>query len=209
MRNRFLFTATLFCVLSGIVLKCTTSVSGVETTNGFSVTATTGSITGKAPAYAQVFLFDTGFVPYLNSGTGLITTADAAGHFRFAATSAICNILVVDSGSNSAGILTYTPSDFTDTNPSPASLSRQLSETGTLEGSLHSPGEEQTLLYLPGLCYYRIVNGSDSFTFPALPPGTYHLRIMKLRRSPAETDYDTTVTVESGTVSYAGEISIE
>ena len=66
----FALAAILFC-------SCTPGVSGVETTNGFTITATTTAIKGTAPAYSTVYLFDTGYIPYIDSGFGYGTAVNA------------------------------------------------------------------------------------------------------------------------------------
>ncbi|MBN1759214.1 MAG: hypothetical protein JW863_12890 [Chitinispirillaceae bacterium] len=171
----------IFCLVSlmGVLYcTCTPSVSGVETTNGFTVVAAAGSIEGTAPPYAQVFLFDTAYVPYLDQGTGLGTSVDSDGRFAFAVAPGVYNILVIEQDGSEAGILQKTVSSERSGNDTP--VKSNLARTGTIRGAIAVTSGETILVYLAGTSYYRVLSGFSSFSFSSLPPGTGWLRFAVL-----------------------------
>lgn len=210
MKNKLLYLLLFGLTLLGTGFYCSNSISGVETTNGFTVVATSQSIEGTASAYAQIFLFDTSYVPFIDSGVGFVTAADENGHFRFSAYPGTYNILAIDITDNSVGIISdavITP----DTIQSEVIHKDHFVKTGSISGNLTSADNGRILVYLAGLCYYEVLTGSSQFTFTSVPPGTYELCfavINSTQPTSFELKNKTVITIESGKATPAGEISI-
>ena len=160
-------------VLIGILqYSCTPSVSGVETTNGFTVVATCGTIEGTAPPYAQVFLFDTAYIPYLDRGFGFGTSVDIDGAYSFSVAPGTYNILVIDREGSQAGLLQKTvASETLPDKESEVPEKNLLTETGTVSGTVAAESGTTLLVYLAGTGYYRLLTGTTPFTLYSVPSG--------------------------------------
>lgn len=197
--------------IAGYIYDCTQHVSGVETTNGngFTVTATSTTIEGTAPPLSQVFLFDTGYIPYVDSGVGFATSADRNGNYRFDARPGRYHVFVVAPDAEAAGISSETISPHTAETAS--ARSHSMERPGSITGSIVAENASTPLLvYLAGMCHYELISSRRNFHFITVPPGDYRLRVARLSVEGIGTVtllYDHTVTVKPGEAVQAGAIS--
>ncbi|MBN1306361.1 MAG: hypothetical protein JXA18_00485 [Chitinispirillaceae bacterium] len=195
------------------LLSCSTSVSGVETTNGITVVATSESIEGTAPPYAQVYLFDTSYVPFIDSGTGLGTSVDSNGMFMFSVVPGTYNILVIARDGAEARMLQATI--LADQTEYGGSRKEFLRETGIVNGSVAAGPEEMALVYLAGTSFYRVLTGSASFTFYTVPPGPCILRCARITAKESGDHYaaeivaSISIEVTPGSVTETGAVSLD
>jgi len=179
-------------VTAGVVLasmvSCGTSVSGVETTNGFTVSATADDVSGTAPPNSQIYLCDTGYIPCVDRGTGIQTSADLAGRFDFSISTGDYSVMVITPDGKTAGVHFKNASG---TAGNRFEESRTPQQPGSITGSIAGTFPGDTLLiYLVGMCHYRLVTRQNAaFTVSRVPAGEYRLRIMVLP------DRDTTEAV--------------
>lgn len=187
---------------------CGTSVSGVETTNGLSVTATTNAVSGKAPKKAQVYLCDTGYIPYINSGTGIQTASDMTGTFSFSIQPGLYTVVAISESGNAAAVTIATQSTA---GQSPVSTQRTMENPGTITGAI--AGAADTLLvYLAGTSYYQLLTEHRDFTITRIPPGDYLLRIIRLPAVSLSGDiilYEEHIVVSANRTVATGIIAIE
>jgi hypothetical protein len=198
---------------ASLQFSCSSSVSGVETTNGITVVATTKTIEGTAPPYSQVYLFDTSYIPYIDIGTGFGTSVDLDGSFEFSVSPGTYNILVITRDRSEAGILQKTVSP--DISGSDQPEKNTLKKTGSVSGSVAAASEETILVYLAGTSYYQIFTGSSSFAFHSVPSGKGLLRCAVISteesvgRYSAETVADLPIDLSPGAAFETGVISLE
>jgi|GEM_PF-1417691 len=203
--------SVLFIVFAAICLMptgCTNSVSGVETTNGVTVVATSGSIEGTAPPFANIYMFDTGYIPYINSGTGIATAADVNGSFRILAAPGVYNVLALNPYYDEAGVISPAVISGASGN---SSQTKRMQRVGSLRGSILNRGDDNssTLVYLSGAGYYCVVNGSGMFSFNMVAPGSYRLCAALLHENGSATiepKRDVPVIIEPGKELFVGEI---
>ena len=165
-----IITALLYC-------SCSTGVSGVETTNGFTVVATARSIEGTAPPFAQVFLFDTGYIPFVDTGFGFGTSVDLDSSYRFPALPGVYNLLVITADGSAAGLQRQTVAAEERT-ASPQTFT--LEKSGAVSGAIDPVAESRYLVYLPGTGYYTVITGTSEFSFSPLPAGNHSLRVRRI-----------------------------
>lgn len=164
-----LYTLLAALLSASLQFFCSTSLSGVETTNGITVVATAETIEGTAPPYSQVYLFDTSYIPYIDIGTGFGTSVDFDGAFEFSVAPGTYNILVIVRDGSEAGILQKTVSP--ENSPGGEPEKNDLQKTGSVSGSVEADSGETILVYIAGTSYYRILTGSSSFSFQSVPSG--------------------------------------
>lgn len=190
----------LFCT-------CSNSVSGVETTNGFTVTATAAVVSGSAPPYSQIYLCDTGYIPFVNIGTGLQTSPDVSGGFSFAISPGSYKVVVFSSSGRSAAVSIAAPSAAAATH---TNVSRHLEEPGTITGTITGPSDS-LLVYLTGMSYYAVLSTNRTFSLSFVPPGTHRLRVIRLPAQRAESMdilHEESIVVTPGTISATGNIPL-
>lgn len=198
----------VFAALCLMPIGCTNNVSGVETTNGVTVVATSGSIEGTAPPFANIYLFDTSYIPYINSGTGIATAADANGLFRILAAPGAYNVLALNPYYDEAGVISPAVINGESDN---SSQTKRMQRVGSLRGSVLNGSVEggSTLVYLSGAGYYCVVNGSGTFSFNMVAPGPYRLCAALLHENGSATiepKRDVPVIIEPGKELFVGEI---
>lgn len=188
---------------------CGPSVAGVETTNGFSVTASAEVVFGKAPPNSQVYLCDTHYIPFVNIGTGLQTVSNRIGKFDFAVMPGTYKIIIITPAGKSAGI------DLESTTTSSTSQ-KTVSSTpelpGSITGTIHRATTDSLLLYLTGTAYYYLVTTNQEFTIGSIPPGKYRLRVVHLpnnKRLPISPLHEELLLVQSAKTFNTGIISIK
>jgi hypothetical protein len=156
-------------------LLCTNNSAGIETTNGATVVATASSITGTVPAYSQVTLIDTSFVPLVYQGRAFATSAGITGVIDFLDLVPGVYTVIVETpdGRNAAAFQDISIGSST----SITTLQKNLEPTGTLSGivATATPSSAGILLYLVGTDYYLALPGPGPFTFESIAPGDYDL----------------------------------
>jgi hypothetical protein len=196
------------CCLSSLLLhNCSTSVSGVETTNGYAtVTATETTIEGTAPPLSQVYMCDTGYIPYIDSGIGFMTSADVTGDFQFTRQAGRYTIAIISPRSDAAGV---TVTSFAEDNHSPQHL---LELPGSVSGAVTGAVSDTFLVYLAGMSHYQVISGGQVFSLRTVPAGRYRLRIIKLsgtNHTAVTILYDHEVSVNPGEAMPVGEIGVD
>ncbi|MCX7726028.1 MAG: hypothetical protein N2053_04180 [Chitinispirillaceae bacterium] len=200
----------IFCQL----FECVRNFSGVETTNGdgFTVVTTSGAIEGSAPPYAQVFVFDTGYIPYIDSGIGIATSANHQGYYRIVSFTTNLRIFVVSSNRNSAGLAeshSFISEVSNNLNQYP------LQQPGEVCGSVVYSGNDSLLVYLSGLCHYQLLLENKNFYFRTVPVGRHKLRIVKIiskiteGKNVIELLYQKEININRGEILQLGQIIIK
>jgi hypothetical protein len=197
-----------FAVFVGLLYKCAPSVAGVETTNGYTVTATSTTVEGTAPPWSQVFLFDTSYIPYIDSGVGIVTSTDMNGNYRIAARPGGYHVFVVAPDAGFAGISSETISS--ETTAAASTRSHTMERPGSITGSITEATGGPLLVYLAGMCHYELISTGRGFHFITVPPGDYLLRIARLSdegRGAISVLHDRTINVKPGEAVQVGEIN--
>lgn len=178
----------IFSIAVTVVLilfnNCTESVSGVETTNGYTVVASSTSIEGVAPKFSQVFLFDTAYIPFIGKGLGLGQSADEQGYYSFTCDSGVYNVIIVDPGSNNSGIIRNVRCKRQESYSE--SHNGELKKSGSISGKIESDSSGHFLVFLTGLDYHEVVSGNGNFKFDNVPPGDYFLQVVLMDQTFSE-----------------------
>jgi hypothetical protein len=160
-----------------LIMQCSNRLAGVETTNGCTVFATASGIEGTVPPSSRVFIFDTTYIPYVDSGVGIGTAADNNGFFRFNTPPGKYNVFIVGPTGELAGVAINSPSTDGDT----SSKQLPLQDPGAVSGTLSDSATSDTLLiFLEGMCHYQVTTAAHSFFLKNIPEGTYQLKIARL-----------------------------
>jgi len=207
--KKFFFSGPFFflCIANVVILmKCTPGISGVETTNGFTITATTDAIEGTAPAFSTVYLFDTAYIPYIDSGFGYGTAVTAEKDFRFPLSSGSYNIFVYSYSGDLGG--TAQKVALAD-----AAESRQktMDKTTSISGFVTMPENTSALVYIPGSDFYRLLKESGPFTLTGIPAGTFRIKVARLSGTLSQLTvlHSVKVDVSANTAHDCGTFTIE
>jgi hypothetical protein len=166
------------CLLINLLMvRCSTQIAGVETTNGCTVVATATAIEGSAPPMSRVFIFDTSYIPYIDSGIGIGTAADEEGAFHFNTSPGSYHLFIVEPAGNSAGIAIKSPDSRTG---GAVSKEQLLQKPGAVSGTISSATSDTFLVFLEGMCHYQVVTAAQTFYLKNVPEGTYRLKIARL-----------------------------
>lgn len=158
---------------------CSINTAGIETTNGATVTASVSSITGNAPPFSRVSVFDSGYIPAVDSGTALVTLAGDTGGFGFEGIAPGAYTVIIETPDSKKAAL------FQDIPVGPRAVDsvrhQTLESTGVLSGTVTTAmGPAGILVYLAGTGYYQVLSGSGQFTFSDIAPGVYTLQAIGL-----------------------------
>ncbi len=165
------------CVLAALLIaRCSTQVAGVETTNGCTVVASAAAIEGTVPPFSRVFVFDAGYIPYIDSGVGIGTAADEAGTFQFATAPGAYTVFVVGPTGEAAGI----PIESPDSKNGTVSKNQVLHRPGAVSGIIAGAPSDTFLIFLAGMCQYQLAPAARTFYLAGVPEGTYTLKIARL-----------------------------
>jgi hypothetical protein len=187
----------VICCLSLLLLcTCTQSVSGVETTNGYAtVIATSTTIEGTAPPLSQVYMCDTGYIPFIDFGIGFITSTDFDGNFRFTRRPGSYHVSIFSPQGTTAGTVIESSTDNT------TAFQNSLERPGSISGSVTHTAGDTLLVYLAGMSQYQLVTNGQSFSFTSIPGGNYRLRIIivpEINELPAAVLFEKRVSVDPG-----------
>ena len=175
--------AAAAAVVEGLLAHCSGSIAGVETTNGVTVVAHASSISVSSPAFSEVSLCNSAYIPFIDSGLALATSVGASGKYTFEGLKpGNYSVSIRDRDRARATI-------FQELMVGPESRdslrSGTLQPMGSLAGIVTSTAQPGTeiLLCLIGTEYYELLAGPGRFTFPSLPAGTYELQASILSTS--------------------------
>jgi hypothetical protein len=165
--------AFISLLISIIIVDCINPTAGVETTNGATVVMREDRVEGTSPPFASVYLFDTSYIPYIDTGLGVATVADEDGFFSMEQINAkTLNVQVFDSRKQYSVFFAV---------GSEGELQRsELKQFGTLSGSVETSGAGKVMVYICGTGYYVLLTGSGEFNFKELPPGSYKIQAVLL-----------------------------
>jgi hypothetical protein len=164
------FISTVFFVM---ITDCIAPTAGVETTNGATVVMREGRVEGTSPPFASVYLFDTSYIPYIDTGLGVATVSDEDGFFSIhQINTKTINVQVVDNRKRFA-VLIEIGSDG-ETHRS------ELKLPGTLSGSVETSKAGKVMVFICGTGYYVLLNGSGEWSFKELPPASYKVQAVVL-----------------------------
>ncbi|HEX7511262.1 MAG TPA: hypothetical protein VF335_08180, partial [Chitinivibrionales bacterium] len=155
-------------------------LAGVETTNGCTVVATAKTIEGTVPPWSRVFVFDSSYIPYIDSGAGFGTAADNRGNFQFNTPPGKYVIFVIGPAGDAAGIAITSP-DSGKTGS--VSKQQQLQLPGVVSGTVVTAASDTMLVFLEGMCQYQVLVTAGAFSLGSVPPGTYVLKVARISGS--------------------------
>jgi hypothetical protein len=191
-----------------LIVRCATQLAGVETTNGCTVVATATDIEGTAPPLSRVFIFDSSYIPYIDSGVGIGTAVDDKGVFQFnTPTGGAYNIFIIGPTGEAASIAIKSP-DSTDAGS--VVKKQELQYPGAISGTISSAASDTFLIFLSGMCHYQLVPVARAFYLANIPEGVYSLKVARLsgpHRDPAmKILYEQVVQVYRGETAPIGQI---
>jgi hypothetical protein len=164
-----LATASLVLLLA----RCT----GIETTNGVTVVASSSSISGNTPPLAIVSVFDTAYIPYIRIGTTRTVTADEAGNFAIdGLLPGMYNVIVTASDSHEA---VFFPEVEIKPGAGDSQLRAILEPVGSVTGMVADVPDTipNILIYIPGTGYYARLPEAGAFAISTIPVGVYDLQM--------------------------------
>jgi hypothetical protein len=186
---------------------CSPKLAGVETTNGCTVVATATSVEGTAPPLSRVFLFGERYIPFIDSGLGIGTAADADGACRFSAPPGAYNVFIIGPTGEAAGFAVATPA----AGANQVLRNGMLQRVGAVSGAVSAADSDTLLVFLSGMCHYQLLCAGRSFSLKSVPAGTYELVIARLTGSAAGVTWKTVrelaVTVSPDETAAVGEVS--
>jgi hypothetical protein len=186
---------------------CTRSVSGVETTNGFATVITTPTtIEGTAPPLSQVYMCDTSYIPFIDSGIGFVTSTDLDGNFQFARRSGRYQVSIISPQGTTAGIVIDSSTENS------TAFQNTLERPGSISGSVSRATGDTLLVYLAGMSNYRLLSDGQHFSFTSVPGGDYRLRIIRvpgINAPPVSILFEKRVTVHGGEDVVVGVITVD
>jgi hypothetical protein len=168
--------AGLVAVMLAMALaRCT----GIETTNGVTVIASSSAIHGSAPAHVTVAVFDTAYTPFINRGISRFAVTDESGDFAFNdMPRGSYNVIVASPDKLDAAIV---PSIKIDSSVIDSRYRATLEPVGSVNGLITNVPDTipEVLIYLEGTGYYIRMPGNGPFAIDAIAAGNYKLRISK------------------------------
>jgi hypothetical protein len=162
--------------LALVLARCT----GIETTNGVTVIASSSSISVDAPPYANISVFDTAYIPFIDRGTARKVTADETGNFAFSGLlPGAYTVIVAASDGREAVVF---PEVEIEPGTRDLDYRAMLEPVGSLTGVVAEVPDtiSNILIYFPGTGLYTQMSGAGAFSISAIPPGVYDLRIAGL-----------------------------
>jgi hypothetical protein len=195
--RKTIFAITYVLIMLPILL-CTNQNSGVETTNGAVVYVHAEGVDGVAPPHAIVSLFDRNYIPFIDSGLGIVTVADRNGKFSFKG-------MNIDTVSLTMFSSDLTNAAYLDVGTAGGRLDTRLDGKGILNGTVTASETDMVLVYIAGTSFYSLQKGSGPFVINSLPEGTYKVTAAVVERAAYTGNYvihkgstSQSVTVVSG-----------
>jgi len=176
MSNNNLLSVAFILGLIMLCINCGTQTCGVETTNGASVIASQDKVEGTAPPLANIYLFTSDYIPYIDTGLGVTTTSGLDGYYSFNNLQVdTFNVTVVDNDNSRAAVI-YGHKNI--------SLQTKLERPGSLEGTVVSSNGGPILVFLYGTGYYTILNSEGPFLLNSIPGGKYRIQAARIQKQP-------------------------
>lgn len=173
--NKFLSGAFILGLII-LYINCGMQTCGVETTNGASVTASQDKVEGTAPPLANIYLFTSDYIPYIDTGLGVATTSGLDGYYSFINVQIdTFNVTVVDSDNSRSAVISG--HKF-------ISLQTKLEKPGSLEGTVASSKGGSILVFLYGTGYYSILDSDGPFLLNSIPGGKYKVQAARIQKRP-------------------------
>lgn len=158
-------------------LDCGLQSSGVETTNGTTVVVCKDKVEGTAPPFANIYLFNADYIPYIDTGLGVVTASNVEGYYSF--NSVKLEALSVTVISNDKSGFALLSANYQD-----SSYRANLQMPGSLQGTVYSSDTGTVLVFLYGTGYYVLLKESGPFVLNDLPAGKYKIQAARiLKRS--------------------------
>ena len=167
-RNADLAAAVLVMAL----IRCT----GIETTNGVTVIASSSSISGSVPPFASVSLFDTAYIPFIGRGISRAVSASETGDFVFdGLLPGTYNVIVSTPDGRDAALV---PRIAIEASVIDSQYRAMLEPVGSVNGAITNVPDTvaEVLIYLEGTGYYARMPGTGTYTINQVPAGNYSLR---------------------------------
>jgi hypothetical protein len=168
-------------------------MAGVETTNGATVVMRDNSIEGSTPPFSTVYMFDTGYIPYIDRGLGIVLASDEDGKFQLNGIGQkTLNVQVVDNVNNISALVPVDRQGL--------EYKSGLKRSGTLQGTIECTRSGRILVFVSGTGYYILLDKQGAFTIKSLSPGSYTVQAALLAPSlngaaPAPVAFSEKITV--------------
>lgn len=173
--------AITYVLLMLPVFLCTNQTSGVETTNGAVVYVHADGVDGVAPPHTIISLFDKKYIPFIDSGLGIVTVADKNGKFSF-------NSMSTDTVSLTMFSYDMTNAAYLDVGATTGGrFDATLDSKGMLSGTVTASENDMVLVYIAGSSFYSLQKGSGPFVINSLPEGSYKVTAVVVKKA-ADTD---------------------
>lgn len=188
-------SVSLLVILSVMMYRCI-QIAGVETTNGATVVMRDNSIEGSTPPFSSVYMFDTGYIPYIDRGLGIVLSSDDEGKFQLDGIGKnVLNVQVVDNVNKVSAHLSVDRRGV--------EYKSELKSSGSLQGTVECTRSGRILVFIAGTGYYILLDQQGSFQFNSLPPGSYTVQAALLASSlngvvPAPESFSVKVTAVIG-----------
>jgi hypothetical protein len=173
MKNINYIIASFSLLISVLIVDCISPTAGVETTNGATVVMKEGRVEGTSPPFASVYIFDTSYIPYVDTGLGVATASDEDGFFSVQQINAKnLNVQVFDNRKRIAVLMAIGADGETHRS--------ELKLPGTLSGNVETSSAGKVMVFICGTGYYVLLNGSGEWRFKELPPASYKVQAVLL-----------------------------
>jgi hypothetical protein len=178
MKNINYYIAIFSLLISVIITDCINPTAGVETTNGATVVMRDDRVEGTSPPFASVYLFDTSYIPYIDTGLGVATVSDEKGLFSMQQIGAkTINVQVIDN-KNRYAVLIAIGSDG-------ETYQSELKPHGILTGTVETSRAGKVIVYICGTGYYVLLDRSGEWSLNKLPPASCKIQALLLSTTAA------------------------
>lgn len=192
--NQYRITMIIISLIVILVnLHCGNQVSGVETTNGVRIIVHAEIVDGTTPPFTDVYLFDKKYIPYIDSGLGVVITSGSDGHFSF-------SDITVDTISVTMMSRDNLKFARVQTGTAGFEYETSLGLPGSIKGSVTTSVTDPILIFLEGTGYYVFLQEPGIFEFNLLPQGAYTLKAATVKRLNGKPSIDLMSTSKKLTV---------
>jgi hypothetical protein len=162
--------------ISVMIANCSAPVAGVETTNGATVVMSADHVEGTSPPFASVYIFDTSYIPFVDTGLGVATASDEDGFFSIQQIDAkVINVQIVDNSNKNTG--------FVAVDADGKLYKSELRHAGTLRGNVEMPGTGKVMVFICGSDYYTFADENGAFSLKGVPPASYKVQAVLLSQT--------------------------
>ncbi len=175
----------LYTFSLGFLFLCCTSntvnITGSETTNGITIIAQQGSISGTAAPGLTVSLYDSAYSPYELIGLALTKNVDDSGKFEFASLPAsYYNLFITNPLSDSGCYFSAIP---VSPDTVPYEVTDSLTMTGTISGTVvnkMNQALDSTIAYIKGSSFCDSSDSDGTYIFSTVPRGNYSIDYIRI-----------------------------